>query len=93
VDAFLMSLEPLEYDKTLDGISLLQKFGRTLPPPDSKKLTKGLFELRVRTAVQIRLLYGFWNGNAVIVHGFIKKSGKILPRDIELAHKRLVALA
>lgn len=89
VDKFINGLEPLNYTKTLDGIVVLEKFGRLLSPPDSKKVAEDLFELRIRADDQIRLLYGFWDGKAIIVHGFIKKTAKLHQRDIKLAQRRL----
>jgi phage-related protein len=93
VDIFINDLEPLEYVKTLDGISLLKTFGRLLAPPHSKKIGKGLFELRIRADVHVRLLYGFWDNKAFIVHGFIKKTEKLSPQDLKLAKRRLAGLA
>lgn len=74
-------------------LSLLEKFGRLLPPPDSKKISKGLFELRVVGRVQVRLLYGFVGDMAVVVHAFVKKTQKIPRKDLELAHKRFSEVA
>ena len=89
VDRFINGLKPLNYAKTIESIVLLEKFGRLLAPPDSKKIRSGLFELRIQTDDRIRLLYGFIGNRAIIVHGFIKKTGKLSPRDIRLAERRL----
>jgi|SRR3989338_1235129 len=75
------------------GLSLLKEHGRLLPPPDSKKVGKELFELRIRSTIQIRLFYGFSGDLALIVHGFIKKSDKIPLRELRLAHRRFSELA
>ena len=93
VQRFLKPLSDDDKSKVSDSLILLEKFGRLLPPPDSKKVSRELFELRIRASVQIRLLYGFSGNTALIVHGFIKKTEKILPRDIRLAERRLRTLA
>ncbi|MDO8518188.1 MAG: type II toxin-antitoxin system RelE/ParE family toxin [bacterium] len=89
-------LKPLSLDiksKVGAGLFLLQEYGRLLPPPDSKKISGRIFELRIRASVQIRLLYGFSGGVAFVVHGFVKKSNKIAPRELRLAEKRFAEFA
>jgi len=89
-------LKPLSQEvkhKVSKQLFLLQTLGRALPPPDSKKISRELFELRVQSKIQVRLLYGFSEGTALVVHAFVKKTQKIPPREIELAHKRFMELA
>jgi len=75
------------------GLRLLEEYGRLLAPPDSKKISGELFELRVRTIVQVRLIYGFSGNMTLVVHGFVKKSSKIPLRELRLAHHRFRTLA
>ena len=93
VRRFVRTLPLDAKEKVDEGLLLLQKYGRLLPPPDSKKISKDIFELRVRASVQVRLFYGFSEGIAIVVHGLIKKSDKIPPRELRLAHKRFIELA
>jgi len=75
------------------GLRLLEEYGGLLAPPDSKKISGELFELRVRTIVQVRLIYGFSGNMTLVVHGFVKKSTKIPLRELRLAHHRFSELA
>jgi phage-related protein len=77
-------------DTPLDGrvrrmIRLLETLGNELRMPFSKPVENGIFELRVTGAVQVRLLYFFHNGEAVVVHAFSKKTEQLSRRDIEYA--------
>src|SRR3989344_6296400 len=90
VRRFLKSLTPELKMRSSEQLILLKTFGRQLSPPDSKKVSPELFELRIVGAIQIRLMYGFVGDNiALVVSGFVKKSQKIPPRELKLAHKRL----
>jgi phage-related protein len=93
VRRFIDTLSPDLQSRVVEQLALLKKFGRLLPPPDSKKLSRNLFELRVLGRVHIRLLYGFVDDTAFVVHAFVKKSRKIPRRDVGVAHKRLIDLA
>lgn len=73
------------------GRGFLAKFYHQLTMPVSRSLGSGLFELRKRGTPEVRLLYGFHQGAAIIVHGFIKKSRKIPKRELETALIRLRA--
>lgn len=93
VRRFIKGLSPEATKKTAKQLFLLETFGRQLPPPDSKKVSKELFELRIQGPIQVRLLYGFLGDTPLIVNGFIKKTQKMPPRMLKLAHKRFSELA
>ena len=65
----------------------LQDFGPSLRRPYSAPLGDGIFELRAQFGSDIsRVLYFFIiNGRAVLTHGFIKKTEKTPPEEIERA--------
>lgn len=74
----------------LDGrlrrmIKLLETLGHELRMPFSKSVEDGIFELRVVGAVQIRLLYCFHKGHAVVVHALFKKTEQLNRVDIDYA--------
>lgn len=75
--------------RTLD---LLERFGSKLGMPHSKGIGSNLFELRVRGTQEIRLLYTFHHSSIVVLHGFVKKSNKLPPRDLGVALSRKSAL-
>ena len=71
----------------LRSIQALQDMGISLRMPLSASLEDGIFELRAKVGTNIsRVMYFFVIGNrAVLTHGFIKKTQKTPPREIERA--------
>ena len=69
---------------------LLIEFGSNLGLPHTRKIEKGLFELRVKGKEGIaRVFFCTKIGKKIIMlHSFIKKSQKIPKREIEIARKR-----
>ena len=55
--------------------------------PHSKKITGDLFELRIRGRQEIRILYTFYRSQIILLHGFIKKTPKIPPKELKIAAK------
>lgn len=85
---FIDSLEPLTIVKTFRTIDLLSKFGNRLGMPHSRTLKNGLFELRVRGVQDVRLIYCFHASHVVILHAFLKKTQRTLPRELGVAQER-----
>ncbi|NLS85753.1 MAG: type II toxin-antitoxin system RelE/ParE family toxin [Ruminococcaceae bacterium] len=75
--------------KAARDITLLQGVGSALREPYSKSMGGGLFELRIKSAGDIaRIFYFFFVGNKIILtSGFIKKTMKTPPRELEKARK------
>lgn len=88
VDDFIVSLEEHTQSKVFRLLDMLRNLGHELRLPYSKQIKKGLFELRIRGIQEVRLIYMFFNGGAMVLHGFIKKSEKIPQGELELAVKR-----
>lgn len=86
---FLESLEPKMKAKTFSNLDILQDAGFSLREPYSKHLDDGIFELRSKVGSNIsRVLYFFYVGNKIILtHGFVKKTRKTPPSEIEKAKK------
>lgn len=86
---FLLSLDTKMRAKMSMTISLLQDNGYELREPYSKHLSEGIFELRAKVSSNIsRVLYFFYFGNTIILtNGFIKKTIKTPPKEIEKAKK------
>ena len=84
---FLDALDVKMRNKVLDNLKHLQIHGHYLREPYSKPLGDGIFELRTRFGNDItRVLYFFYIGNRIILtHGFVKKTQKTPPREIERA--------
>ena len=86
---FLLSLDKKMRAKMADTISILQDNGYELREPYSKHLSEGIFELRAKVGSDItRVLYFFYvERHIILTNGFIKKTQKTLPREIERAKK------
>jgi hypothetical protein len=66
-------------------VALLESNGADLRMPYSKPVRKGMFELRVLGASQVRILYFFHDARAITLHAFLKKRGALSPKDIAYA--------
>ena len=66
-------------------LDLLRDRGHELRMPFSKSIENGIFELRIVGAAQIRLLYFFHSGQAIVVHAFFKKTEQLSRRNIDYA--------
>lgn len=89
VAQFLKSLEPKMKVKALQEIQLLRELGTNLREPYSKSLKNGLFELRIQQSNNIsRIFYFFFDGQKIVMtNGFIKKTQKTPPSELDTALK------
>ncbi len=89
VKEFLLSLDVKMRAKMLSMISLLQDNGYELREPYSKHLSDGIFELRAKVGSDItRVLYFFYvERHIILTNGFIKKTQKTPPKEIDRAKK------
>lgn len=87
---FLNSLDVKMRAKMYGLIGILKENGNQLREPYSKHLDDGIFELRCKVGSNItRVLYFFYyKGQIVLTNGFVKKTQKTPPEEIELAKKR-----
>jgi len=86
---FIISLPKFAKGQVDHSLRLLRTYGYELRMPQSKKIDSNLYELRVRGALPVRLLYCFINQNAYLLHGFIKKSNQIPKKELLTVKKRL----
>ena len=88
-EEFLLSLEPKMQAKMFREIELLEEYGNQLREPHSKMLDDGIFEIRAKVSSDItRILYLFVvNKKIILTNGFVKKTQKTPPSEIELAKK------
>ena len=86
---FILGLDKKTRAKFLNTIILLENNGYELREPYSKYLSEGIFELRVKSGSDIsRVLYFFCVGRKIILtNGFVKKTQKTPPNEIERAKK------
>lgn len=87
VKEFLDALDVKMRNKVLDNLKHLQIHGHHLRESYSKPLGDGIFELRTRLGSDItRVLYFFFVGKRIVLtHGFVKKTQKTPPQEIERA--------
>ena len=84
-EGFVRSLDPVLKNQTLVMVDMLEELGHLLKMPFAKRLGKGLFELRVVGNNHVRIFYSFYGGKAYLLHGIIKKTQRIPPREITFA--------
>ena len=92
VEEFIKSLNQSAITKVTHEISLLELHGPFLRMPYSKKLTRDLYELRIRGKEELRILYGFKRDKIYMLHGFKKKTQKTPIKEIETAQLRFDTL-
>src|SRR5262252_4211936 len=66
------------------------QFGWPVGLPLCRPLSRGLWEVRssLPSKREARVLFGFYDGMLIALHGFIKKTQKRAPEDLELARQR-----
>jgi len=86
---FLLSLDKKMRAKMTRTIVMLRSNGTMLREPHSKPLSDGIYELRARVGSDIsRVLYFFFVGQRIVLtNGFIKKTQKTPPAEIERAKR------
>jgi|SRR3989344_611322 len=89
IETFIASLEENTVAKVLRTIDLLEHFGHQLGLPHSKKISRDLFELRVRGKQEVRIFYTFRHKRAILFHGFVKKSQQTPQKEMRHAQQKL----
>ncbi len=89
VEEFIKSLDKITSPKINHHVRLLMGFGPFLGMPYSKKLTKDLYELRIRGKQEIRIIYSFKSNDIILLHAFKKQSQKTPQKEIQTALRRL----
>ena len=88
-EEFILSQDVKMKAKLFKLLELLELKGNELREPYSRILDDGIFELRAIQGTNItRILYFFVVGRKIILtHGFVKKTQKTPPSEIETAKK------
>jgi len=92
LEKFVKSLQKPTIAKVLRTIDLLEEFGPKLEFPHAKKISARLFELRINGKQEIRIFYTFHKSQIYLLHSFVKKSQKILPKELKIAYQKLKSL-
>ncbi|MEK7481354.1 MAG: type II toxin-antitoxin system RelE/ParE family toxin [Patescibacteria group bacterium] len=70
LERFIQTLEKPTIAKVLRAVDLLAEFEHRLNMPHSKHLWGRLFELRIKGQQEVRIIYAFHGGTALLLHGF-----------------------
>ena len=90
VESFIDALSTDEKIDTLVGIDMLCSHGISLARPWVAPLGDGLWELRVRTRRQLRILYFLGAARTyVLLHAFVKKTREVPESEIRIATRRM----
>ncbi len=89
VQEFIESLDYRSQQKVIDSIDILAQSGPFLKPPYMKKLDKDLYELRIKSAVAVRVFYSPMTGFYYLIHAFVKKSQKTPDKELKIAIDRM----
>lgn len=67
----------------------MEEFGNQLKEPHSKYLSDSIFELRIKFASDISRIFYFFvvNNKIVLTNGFVKKTQKTPPGELDKAKK------
>lgn len=92
VKDFLRGLDKKTRTKVYRCSALLEQFGPNLIRPYADVVRGKIRELRVTFSHDnVRVLYFFaFRTDIVLLHGFLKKTQRLDPGDIELAERRMV---
>ena len=92
VRQWLKGLDRIDRKAVGEDVKTAQ-YGWPLGMPLIKKLEAGLWEVRSHVSQGVaRVIFTIDDGTMVLLHGFIKKSQKILPADLRITRQRLSAL-
>jgi phage-related protein len=89
VNDFLTDQDNEISTKVFSYFSLLQNNGPFLKPPQIKKLQSNLYELRIKSKLNIRAFYTIFNNEYYILHIFKKKTQKTPTKELKIAIDRM----
>lgn len=76
IKRFVEESEDRIRSRVVRTITILEQFGHQIMMPYSKKINDRLFELRTMGNPAVRIFYTFYRGDAILLHGYIKKTQK-----------------
>lgn len=88
-EEFILAQDYKMQAKIFSNLTYLEAMGPSLREPYSKPLGNGIFEIRTKLGSDItRVLYFFMAGQkAILTNGFVKKSPKTPPGEIDRAKR------
>lgn len=92
VEEFIRLLDATTYAKVIHTIDILAAEGPFLKPPYIKKLLPGLYELRIKSQIAIRIFYSSKDKVYYLLHVFKKKTQKTPKHELKIAVDRMKEL-
>jgi phage-related protein len=92
IQKFINNLDDKTNNQVVRILELLEFQEYRIGMPYSKKIKKDLYELRIKSTKNIRILYTFYNDKIYLLHIINKEKQKLLSQDIETARQRLILL-
>lgn len=90
IETFIDDLATEDQIEAMVGIDMLRSHGISLGRPWVAPLGKGLWELRIRSRRQLRILYFLHTEKTfVLLHGFVKKTREVPQSEIQIAAQRM----
>ena len=88
-EEFLINSDIKMRAKLTGLLQILQEYSNMLREPYSKNLGESIFEIRGKVGSNTaRILYFFhYNGRIILTNGFIKKSQKTPPNELNIARE------
>ena len=91
VDEFIKSCDPQTIAKITHLLDLLESHGPSLGMPHAKRLSAGLYELRIRGGQEIRILYAFKGRNSYLLNALKRRLKKHLKKKSILPSKGVLS--
>lgn len=88
VGKFIRRLNKRDHAEVIKMLEVLEEVGHEMGMPDSRVLERNLLELRISGSNEVRLLYTFFEGEAWILTGFVKKTQKTPEKELDRARYR-----
>ena len=92
VENFIRSLDNQTKAKFFHLYDLLHTYGPRLTFPHVKRITKNIFELRIRGKNEIRIFYTEMSDTYILLHAFKKKTQKTPTKELKVAQHRLTEI-
>ena len=92
VEKFIKSLDDQTKAKFLHLYDLLHAYGPRLTFPHVKRITKNIFELRIRGKNEIRIFYTEMSDTYILLHAFKKKTQKTPTKELKVAQHHLTEI-
>lgn len=88
IKEFILSLDEISQAETFRALDLLEEKGYEIRMPYSKKITDSIYELRIKSVQNVRILYVFWKNEIFLLRAMVKQKQKLSKKDLATAINR-----